>query len=138
MAVPDGPSTVVVTSSHPGEGKTTVALGLARTQAMSGRKILLIDADTRKPNVHNVLGAENEDGLADYLSEKCDEPSIFNDEDTGLHFITAGEPVADPLPLLDSKRMEKCRLPMVSRLGRRRAWFPFCLGKPYFLKYSYR
>ncbi|MBT8078000.1 MAG: polysaccharide biosynthesis tyrosine autokinase [Gammaproteobacteria bacterium] len=107
IAVPAGPTTVVVTSSHPGEGKSTIALGLARARAVSGHRTLLIDADTRNPSIHDVLDAENSVGLTDYLSGKCEHPTINVDQETGLEFITAGQPVEDPLPLLDSRTMDE-------------------------------
>lgn len=107
IAVSEGPAIVVVTSSHPGEGKSTIALGLARTQAISGRRTLLIDADTRNPSIHDALDSQNNEGLADYLSGKCANPKIRVDDETGLEFITAGAPVEDPLPLLDSVTMDE-------------------------------
>jgi succinoglycan biosynthesis transport protein ExoP len=64
---------VMVASAVPKEGKTTIALSLARAFALSGRMTLLIDCDLRKPGVHSQLGHEPSDGLLEYLS---------NDDDT--------------------------------------------------------
>lgn len=61
---------IMVTSTSPNEGKTTVALSLARAYALSGRATLLIDCDLRKPGVHRQLGLEPSDGLIDYLSNR--------------------------------------------------------------------
>lgn len=58
---------VMVTSAMPAEGKTTLALALARTYAISGKKTLLIDADLRKPSVHRQVGVQTEVGLIDFL-----------------------------------------------------------------------
>jgi polysaccharide biosynthesis transport protein len=63
-----GGITVMVSSAAPGEGKTTVALSLARAYALSGRSTLLIDCDLRKPSVHRQLGLDPSNGLIDYLS----------------------------------------------------------------------
>lgn len=61
---------IMVTSSIAGEGKTTVALALARAYALSGRSTLLVDCDLRKPGLHRQLGLEPSDGLIDYLSNR--------------------------------------------------------------------
>lgn len=106
ISVPSELKTVVVTSSHPGEGKTTIALGLARTQAVSGRKTLLIDADTRNPAVHKALGVSVGPGLTEILDDSTDEANVLTDNHSGLDFITAGAPAHDPLPLLDSAAMD--------------------------------
>ena len=50
------PKSVLITSSVPGEGKTTIATCLATSQSLAGRKTLLIDADTRRPTCHQLLG----------------------------------------------------------------------------------
>jgi len=105
MATPSIGS-IVVTSSSQGEGKTTIALGLARTQAISGRKTLLIDADNRNPGIHTALNLPPGPGLMEFLGENSP-LTIINDEPTGLDIITAGAPSEDPLRLLDSKTMDK-------------------------------
>jgi succinoglycan biosynthesis transport protein ExoP len=67
---------VLVTSAVPGEGKSTVALSLARAYAHSGVSTLLIDCDLRKPSIHRLLGVEPSEGLLDYLRTADPERSL--------------------------------------------------------------
>ena len=60
---------ILVTSALPDEGKTTTALALARTYALSGQRTLLMDADLRKPSLHRHLGYEPQTGFLDYLRD---------------------------------------------------------------------
>lgn len=71
-----GGTVIMVTSAAPGEGKTTIALALARTYALSGRSTLLIDCDMRKPSIHRHLGLEPSSGLLDYLTEGSAPPPL--------------------------------------------------------------
>lgn len=59
---------LMVTSALPGEGKSTVALALARSYAMAGRKTLLVDGDLRKPTLHRILDIQPKNGLLDYFA----------------------------------------------------------------------
>ena len=65
-----GGTVILVTSSLPREGKTTTALSLARTYALAGKMVLLIDADLRKPSVHTALGLDPAKGFTDFLADK--------------------------------------------------------------------
>lgn len=71
----EGGAVVVFTSSIPDEGKSTLALALARTYAIAGRKVLLVDADLRRPALHRLVGLEPQDGFLDYLNN----PGQFDD-----------------------------------------------------------
>jgi len=67
---------VMVTSSSPGDGKTTLALSIARSFAISGRATLLIDCDLRKPSIHRQLGMEPSEGLLEYLGAEEDQRNL--------------------------------------------------------------
>ncbi len=82
---------VVVTSAASGEGKTTVALSLARAYALAGMSTLLIDCDLRKPCVHKLLGLEASEGLLEYLSRSTDASDLRSiltvDQSSGARVI---------------------------------------------------
>lgn len=79
---------IMISSALPGEGKSTIALSLARSLALSGFKTLIIDCDMRKPSVHRQLQLEPSNGLADYLIGALKDGDLMNivktDERTGL------------------------------------------------------
>jgi succinoglycan biosynthesis transport protein ExoP len=66
----DGPKVVVITSSGAGEGKTVVSTNLAVSLAQAGQRVMLIDADMRRPRVHHVFGKSKEPGLSNLLVGK--------------------------------------------------------------------
>ena len=99
---------LTITSSIPAEGKSLVNILLAKTLAEMGKKILLIDADLRKPQIHTRLGINNFEGLSNILTEnKSDwkkyvkKVEDFKDWDV----ITAGIRPPDPTRLLSSQKM---------------------------------
>jgi polysaccharide biosynthesis transport protein len=102
------PRTVLLTSSVPGEGKSSMAMCLARINARGGRKTLLIDCDLRRPRLHELAGVENGRGLSDALLRNQDLQDVLRTDDrSGASFVTAGAPVPDPAALLASERMRK-------------------------------
>lgn len=103
---PEQTQAMLVTSPEPGDGKTTSAVNLAITISMSGKKVLLIDADLRRPNCHKLLGLLRSPGLADVLEKN--EPVKNQIQSTvveGLSVLTAGKSEGPPTELLDSERM---------------------------------
>ncbi|MGV8841267.1 MAG: GumC family protein [Bauldia sp.] len=93
--VPDQQLRLVVTSSAPSEGKTTVALAIARSFAKSGKSTILIDADLRHPSVHKHVDRPVEVGLIDYLlrGRAAETAHLFmmEEEATGLNLVLGSE-----------------------------------------------
>ena len=109
FAAVDAPvRTILVTSSIPGEGKTTTAANLAVVFAQAGRRTLLIDADLRKPGVHKMFNLQNTEGLTSLLRpDAVDAVSIAQaTEQENLAVITTGPLPPNPAELLGSQRMK--------------------------------
>jgi polysaccharide biosynthesis transport protein len=101
------PKTVLITSSVPLEGKSTIATALARQSARSGLKVILIDADLRRPRLHEVIGMANQNGLSEVLTGRANpEAAIKRDEKSGLDFLPAGVGVVSPPDLFRSSTMK--------------------------------
>ena len=101
--------TLVVTSSRPHEGKTVTAANLAVAFAQADRRTILVDADLRKPGVHQMFGIPNEDGLTSMLrDEKVAVAAIAHaTEQANLRIVTTGLLPPNPAELLGSQRMHK-------------------------------
>ena len=97
---------VMLTSAEPNEGKSLTAVNLALTLSESyGRRVLLVDADLRRPSLHQIAGLPNGSGLSDTLrSSKEQKVPVFRISDT-LMLATAGRPDGDPMRALSSVRM---------------------------------
>ena len=101
------PRTILITSSVPLEGKSTIAASLARQSARSGLKVILIDADLRRPRLHEVIGLPNQNGLSEVLTGRANpEAAIKRDEKSGLDFLPAGVGVVSPPDLFRSSTMK--------------------------------
>lgn len=97
---------IVVTSSQPGEGKTTVSVNLAIALAQQGSRVILVDADLRRPAVHRALGFRNIRGLSSYLGGMSEwAPCVLPGLSPGLDTLPAGRSARNPVALLSSTRM---------------------------------
>jgi len=103
----EGSRSVVITSTGPGEGKTVVAANLAVALAQAGQRVLLIDADMRKPRVHIVFDKPQEPGLSNVVvgNAKSSE-SVHKTTVPGLWVMPAGLHPPNPAELLGSKRFK--------------------------------
>ncbi len=103
----EGSRSVVVTSTGPGEGKTLVACNLAVALAQAGQRVLLIDADLRRPKVHEVFAQKAEPGLSNLMvgSAKASD-SVKKTSVSGLWVLPAGRIPPNPAELLGSKRFK--------------------------------
>ncbi|PSB22033.1 capsular biosynthesis protein [Phormidesmis priestleyi ULC007] len=102
---------IVVTSTLAGEGKSTLSVGLAISAARLHQRVLLIDADLRRPNLHKLLNLPNEQGLSTLLVSQSPIPQQIETQDANLRgnisVLTAGPTPADPAKLLSSQRMKE-------------------------------
>ena len=97
------PRCLVVTSAMPEEGKSMVSINLAIANALAGRKVLLVDADMRKPRLHTAFGVENLRGLAEVLQARAlpSELPVLTGKVPGIALLPSGKPEQNPAELLD-------------------------------------
>jgi capsular exopolysaccharide synthesis family protein len=95
----------------PSEGKTTTAVNTAMSLAQTGAKVLIIDADMRRPRLHSIFNLKNDRGLSALLSREVTEAEVLSatqhDEESRLFIITAGPQPPNPAELLGSEQMTK-------------------------------
>jgi len=96
---------IQITSPNPGDGKTTVSSNLAITIAQSGKKVLLIDADFRRPRIHKVFNLNQTLGMSSVISGDCDLPEAVQfTEVENLWIMPCGPRPSNPSELLSSPR----------------------------------
>ena len=99
---------ICVTSTESGDGKTFLSTNIAALYAMAGKKVLLIDLDLRKPNIHTKLGLEGGNGMSNYLIGDCElEEMIERKTPFDFDFVRAGTVPPNPGELVHSDRMVK-------------------------------
>lgn len=99
---------IMITSSGPGEGKSSTAANLAVSIAQSGKSIIVVDADMRKPTQHKLFGLDNGEGLSVALVQDQDYRKYIKKTDVpGLMVLTAGPIPPNPAELVGSKRMKR-------------------------------
>lgn len=98
--------TIMVTSAGPGEGKSTTAGNLATTYAQAEQKVLLIDADLRKPTVQHTFMISNRYGLTNVLTNQCKVQEVISETFVpNLYVLPSGAHCPNPAELLASERM---------------------------------
>ncbi|WP_137869499.1 polysaccharide biosynthesis tyrosine autokinase [Sphingopyxis sp. 2PD] len=101
------PKSIAFTSTQPGEGKSTTCFSLAYALVRSGRKVLVIDADLRRPNQHRIFGIENVLGMSDLLAGGIDlQSAIRKDAKSGVDVITAGPIPPNPSELIETNALK--------------------------------
>jgi succinoglycan biosynthesis transport protein ExoP len=124
------PQVILVTSSISGEGKSTLAANLATLLAQQGKRVLLVDADLRRPNLHRIFGVDNTEGLSNLLTNEVVSSAAFDHippvaQVPGLELLTAGQIPPYPSELLGSEQMST-----LVRLWRERFDFIVLDGAP--------
>ena len=101
-------STIVVTSSIPNEGKTTIAVELARALADGGKSVLLVECDMRRRSVAAMIGAHSRHGLYAVLSGQVSlGDAVTETSQTGLFFLDSEPHIPNPVDILSSKRFRR-------------------------------
>ncbi len=107
-SIEERPKVVTITSSLPGEGKTTLSSWMSRITAKSGERVIVIDCDLRRPNLHNAYGEKPDKTLVEYLiGEASLEEVIHKDKFSGAHVVFARSVPNNALDLISGDKMLK-------------------------------
>ena len=97
---------IQITSAIPGDGKTTTLLNIAISYAESGKRVLLLDLDLRKPKIHRAFHAENVGGISEYISGSAEMSQIIKHSNyKNVDYICAGPSPVRPSTLLSSGKL---------------------------------
>jgi capsular exopolysaccharide synthesis family protein len=100
------PRTMLITSSHPAEGKTTIVANTAISLAQTGARVLVLDADMRRPRCHKILSTKNDAGLSTFLSRDVKLDGVIQGHDIpNLYVLPAGPVPPNPSELLSSIKL---------------------------------
>lgn len=99
--------TLVITSSMMSEGKTTTITNLAETFAQAGNRVIIVDADLRRPRVHQVFGVSNQQGLTNVLAGQVDLKDVVKVAGSQINILTSGPIPPNPSELLGSTKMKE-------------------------------
>lgn len=107
--VDNPPKIVMFTSALPSEGKSTVSMALARSLALTGNKIIVVECDLRRPRMRKALGGDPKKGDISHLlsGQRTFGEVVQKDKASGLDYLPAGSKVPNPQDLLGSQQMEK-------------------------------
>lgn len=97
---------IVITTSEPGEGKSTTAGNLALCMAQGDKKVILVDCDLRRPSIHKKFKVSNLAGLSDVIIGKSDLSKVMHRYNKNLVLLTSGKIPPNPSEMLSSKSME--------------------------------
>ncbi len=101
-----GTKVMVATSTEAGEGKSTTMVALARDLAVLGRRVLLVDADLRRPRLHKMFDVPNRVGLSDLIAGSgAESDAVRRLANKDFDFLSSGTEVVDPATLLESDRL---------------------------------
>ena len=103
----NGQKVLLVTSTEPSEGKTTVAANLALAMAQRGEKVLLIDGDLRKPDIKKYFAFHSEKTIVNVLKGEAEvsEASVYQ-KDEGIYVLRGNKSISDPIEMINSGKME--------------------------------
>jgi non-specific protein-tyrosine kinase len=99
--------TIGVTSAAQGEGKSTTVANLALALAQSGRHVIVIDADLRRPGQHTLFGLDRDDGLSNVLQHDDSQLPLQDTVAAGVRVLTSGPLPSNPLEALASRRFDQ-------------------------------